>query len=1076
MLHHRQMLRPLGRWFVAIGLAAAAGLVTAAGNVPARAAAASMPSDPATWNHVPIGGGGYVTGMVAHPAVKDLVYIRTDVGGAYRWNPVDQSWTSITDWIPADDRDLYRIESLAVAPTDPGTVYLAGGSGWAGNSSIMKSTDQGKTWTVTRLGIVIDGNAGGGDNPARSSGERLAVDPGTANTVYFGSRNDGLWHSADAGATWSRDTRFPVTGTAGRGVAFTLFARTNEAAGAPTRTVYAAVYDSGIYRSTDAGATWALMPGSPTEPNRAALASNGDLYVTHKTGVAKFSGGTWTNVTPPSAAQYNAVNVDPANPAHVITITAHGDGECPSCFNNPIFQSTDGGGSWTQVSYIRNNTVPWWPSFYWSASTASVTFDPFHPGRVWYTDWYGTWRTDDIAASPSTWTNYEKGHEESVVVSNIASPPSGNVLLHSGVADNGGYDHTSLTAFPATSQRDHGLPGTTTGLDFSEANPDFLVRVGRDGNNGNTSRSGYSTDGGANYTQFPSQPEAAGRVAVSATSTATSSRIVWAAQGTGSGQVRYSTDRGSTWTVSAGAPSGMITTDANWDGCQPLTSDRVDGNKFYIYHAGKFYRSTNGGASFADTGATGLPDNTGNNGGCEYFEAVKVAAAPGVNGEVWISFGWNGLYRSTDSGSTFTKVAAVSDARVFGFGKGLGAPSSATPPALYLHGIVNGVDGVFRSVDLGNSWTQINGTQQIGCRLKDMTGDRQVFGRVYIATDGCGIYYGQSATAPPVTPHANAVGTNDIAVDGAVSEAAWQQGGADLPYSMSKAVLGTWNNTVRYSTAWNNTYLYVAARVSDAALYNNSATVWNNDAVEVYIDGNHNRGTSYDSNDNQYIVGSDNTLFAKNGQTSGVLHATRLISGGYEIELAIPWANLNITPATGTVIGFDIGNDDNDHGTGRDGQAVAFGTADDWTDTSAFGDLTLVGTPPAPTDFSLVGTGSGKCADVPGGSQTDGTGLIIYTCHGSSNQRWTQTAGNELRIYSGTKCMDAGTSQPGTRVAINACTGSNSQKWAFNGNGTIANAQSGICLDVNGAGTADNTPIIVWNCNGGSNQRWTRQP
>jgi hypothetical protein len=758
----KKMPRPISRSFIALGLAAASCLIAVAGNGSAPAAAANAANEPATWQHVAIGGGGYVTGMVAHPTAKDVIYIRTDVGGAYRWNPADQSWTPITDWIKADDRDLYRIESLAVAPTDPGTVYLAGGSGWAGNSSIMKSTDQGHTWTVTRLGIVIDGNAGGNDNPSRSSGERLSVDPGTANVVYFGSRNDGLWHSTNAGATWSRDTRFPVTGTPGRGVAFTLFARTNEPAGAATRTIYSAVYDSGIYRSTDAGATWALLPGSPTQPNRAALAADGTLYVTHKTGVAKYSGGTWSNVTPPSAAQYNAVSVDPANPSHVITITAHGDGECPSCFNNPIYRSTNGGGSWTQVSYIRNNTVPWWPSFYWSASTASVTIDPFRPGRVWYTDWYGTWRTDDITASPSTWTNYEKGHEEAVVVSNIASPPAGNVLLHSGVADNGGYDHTTLTSFPTASQRDHGLPGTTTGLDFSEANPNFLVRVGRDGNNGNTSRSGYSNDGGNTYTPFPSQPEAAGRVAVSATS----ERIVWAAQGNGNGQVRYSTNRGSTWTPSTGAPSGLITTDANWVGCLPLASDRVDGNKFYIYNAGKFYRSTNGGATFADTGATGLP-----NVGCDYFEALKVTAAPGINGEVWISFGWAGLYRSTNSGSTFTKVAAVSNARVFGFGKGQGLPISAAPPALYLHGIVNGVDGIFRSDNLSNSWTKINTTEAIGCRLKDMTGDRQVFGRVYIATDGCGIYYGQSATPARTGPIHSVLASNKCVDDNAGSTA-----------------------------------------------------------------------------------------------------------------------------------------------------------------------------------------------------------------------------------------------------------------------------------------------------------------
>lgn len=126
--------------------------------------------------------------------------------------------------------------------------------------------------------------------------------------------------------------------------------------------------------------------------------------------------------------------------------------------------------------------------------------------------------------------------------------------------------------------------------------------------------------------------------------------------------------------------------------------------------------------------------------------------------------------------------------------------------------------------------------------------------------------------------------------------------------------------------------------------------------------------------------------------------------------------------------------------------------------------------------FNLVGASSGKCADVPSASQTNGTGLIIYTCHSSSNQRWTQTAAGELRIYNNTKCMDAAASQQGTRVVINSCTGGSSQKWTFNANGTTTNVLSGRCLDVNGASTANNTAVIVWSCHGGSNQVWTRQP
>jgi hypothetical protein len=127
----------------------------------------------------------------------------------------------------------------------------------------------------------------GGNEDGRQNGERLAVDPNDGSILFFGSRRDGLWKSADRGATWARVDSFAVIGATPSPSAFTngaparrrggsqavgivsvVFDAASGKRGTPTPVIYAAVSTSStnLFRSDDAGATWQPVPGEPSGP------------------------------------------------------------------------------------------------------------------------------------------------------------------------------------------------------------------------------------------------------------------------------------------------------------------------------------------------------------------------------------------------------------------------------------------------------------------------------------------------------------------------------------------------------------------------------------------------------------------------------------------------------------------------------------------------------------------------------------------------------------------------------------------------------------------------------------------
>src|SRR5215510_11984365 len=88
----------------------------------------SADGTPYVWKSVPILGGGFVTGVIFSKLEKDLIYARTDIGGAYRWEPGSHSWLPLTDGFDREQANYMGIESLAIHPRDPDKVYLAVGT------------------------------------------------------------------------------------------------------------------------------------------------------------------------------------------------------------------------------------------------------------------------------------------------------------------------------------------------------------------------------------------------------------------------------------------------------------------------------------------------------------------------------------------------------------------------------------------------------------------------------------------------------------------------------------------------------------------------------------------------------------------------------------------------------------------------------------------------------------------------------------------------------------------------------------------------------------------------------------
>jgi photosystem II stability/assembly factor-like uncharacterized protein len=300
--------------------------------------------------------GGRTVGATGVPGAPHLFYIGVNNGGVWRTTDAGRTWTPIFD-----DQPTGSIGAIAVAPSDPQTLYVGSGEGLqrpdlSVGDGVYTSTDGGRTWR--HLGL----------EDAQQIAA-IAVHPRDPNRVFVAALGHpygpnatrGVFRSSDGGATWQQ-VLFKDDNTGAVDVMLdpanpeTVFAVLWAARQAPWEigSSWTLSASNGLYKSTDGGTTWrpitAGLPGAADGLGRiglgAAASAPGRLYAVlgAKRGGGLYrsddAGEQWQLVNHDDRlwgrdGDFNEVKVDPTNPDVVYVA------------NVVTWKSTDGGRSFT---------------------------------------------------------------------------------------------------------------------------------------------------------------------------------------------------------------------------------------------------------------------------------------------------------------------------------------------------------------------------------------------------------------------------------------------------------------------------------------------------------------------------------------------------------------------------------------------------------------------------------------------------------------------------------------------------------------------------------------------------------
>jgi len=186
----------------------------------------------------------FTKALAIHPAKTDIVYLGTDGGGIYRYNVPANEWIESVKGL----KNTY-IKAIVMEPKNPKIIYVAT-DGFVGNT-----TDGGDNWKVLSNGLTNRYTL------------CLVMDPKDSKVLYAGTDGGGLFKTSDGGEKWEAvggniwmtkpaEEDLAVPGAAD--VESTLVASSVVVNPANNSIVYSA-NPSGVFRSADAGQTWAQI-------------------------------------------------------------------------------------------------------------------------------------------------------------------------------------------------------------------------------------------------------------------------------------------------------------------------------------------------------------------------------------------------------------------------------------------------------------------------------------------------------------------------------------------------------------------------------------------------------------------------------------------------------------------------------------------------------------------------------------------------------------------------------------------------------------------------------------------------